>query len=77
VVRWQQCKITVNFVFCLFIYGLIEREKLITNIYILFRFDRYLAEKTVKQVERLQMSYMQLKLVSFTEIVKFQGHLFC
>jgi hypothetical protein len=67
----------VDFSFRLFIYGLIEREKLITNIYILFRFDRYLTEKNVKQVERLQMSYMQLKLVSFIEIVKFQGHLFC
>ena len=48
--RCQQCKISVNFFFRLFIYGLTEREKLITNIYILFRFDRCLAEKNAKQV---------------------------
>jgi hypothetical protein len=34
-----------------FIYGVIELEKLITNIYILFRFNLYLAEKTPKKVE--------------------------
>jgi hypothetical protein len=51
VIRSRKCKITVDFVFRSFIYGLIEREKLITNIYILFRFDDYLAEKNGKKVE--------------------------
>jgi hypothetical protein len=34
-----------------FIYGLIELEKLVTNIYSLFRFDHRLAEKYAKKVE--------------------------
>jgi hypothetical protein len=40
-----------EFFFRSFIYGLIEHEKLVTNIYILFRFDHRLAEKYAKKVQ--------------------------
>ena len=45
-----------SFIFHSFIYGLIEREKLITDVYFLFQFNHYFAEKNAKQVEQLQTS---------------------
>ena len=75
-VRSRKCKISVNFLFRSFIYGLIEREKLVTDIYFLFRFGHYFAEKNAKQLEQLQMSYIQLHRASFTKMTKFQGYLF-
>ena len=64
-----------EFFFRSFIYGLIEREKLITNIYILFRLDHYLTEKNAKKVKLLKMPYIWLHSTSFSETIMFQGYL--
>jgi hypothetical protein len=52
-----------------FIYGLIELEKLVTNVYFLFRFDHCLAEKNGEKVEWSQISrystfYRDCKILS-------------
>jgi len=50
-VRYGKRKNRVKSFFRSLIHGLIEREKLIMNIYFLFRFDHCLPEKHAKQVE--------------------------
>ena len=50
-VRWRKGKIRVKNFFRLFMHGLIEHEKLITNIYFLFRSNHCLPDEYAQQVE--------------------------
>ncbi len=50
-VRCTKCKIRVNFMFHLFIYGLIKLDELIPNIWFLFELDQSLAKKILKDQE--------------------------
>ena len=48
-VKYEKCKILTTFIFRLFIYGSIELDELIKNIYFLFETYDILAAKTSKR----------------------------